>query len=242
MGIGTKLGIFGLSGASFSNTYSIAFDGSDDYIDCGDNDNLSFGDGSTDSAFSISSWVKFDTTGTSMNIVSKYLTYPNGEYYLAKLTDGTILFRIISQNNELNRRGRITNSIDSLVGQWVHVVATYSGNSDYTGIKIYVNGVSSDVANNGKNTYVAMSNTTNPLKIGLAFSGNIDETAIFNSELSASDALAIYNSGTPLSLDDYSPVGWWRFEEGSGTTATDSGTGGNDGTLTNGPTYDSDVP
>jgi hypothetical protein len=34
------------------------------------------------------------------------------------------------------------------------------------------------------------------------------------------------------------PAGFWRFDEGAGTTATDS-THSNDGALTNGPTYDS---
>ena len=38
------------------------------------------------------------------------------------------------------------------------------------------------------------------------------------------------------------PLSWWRFEEGSGTTANDLGTGGNNGTLTNGTAYSTDVP
>lgn len=32
-------------------------------------------------------------------------------------------------------------------------------------------------------------------------------------------------------------VGWWKFDEGSGTNAADSGSGGNAGTLTNSPTW-----
>ncbi len=41
---------------------------------------------------------------------------------------------------------------------------------------------------------------------------------------------------------DHPLVGHWKFNEGSGITATDSSTYGNDGTLTNSPTYSSDVP
>ena len=37
-------------------------------------------------------------------------------------------------------------------------------------------------------------------------------------------------------------VSWWRFEETSGTTAIDSGTGGNDGVLDNTAVRSSDVP
>ena len=72
--------------------------------------------------------------------------------------------------------------------------------------------------------------------------GNQDEFAIFNTELSSADALAIYGLGQPTDLVDLSPVAWYRFEEGSGTTAIDSGTGGNNGTLENSPTYSTDVP
>ena len=39
---------------------STSFDGSNDYISIADANNLSFGDGSTDSAFTISAWVKMD--------------------------------------------------------------------------------------------------------------------------------------------------------------------------------------
>jgi len=72
--------------------------------------------------------------------------------------------------------------------------------------------------------------------------GNQDEFAIYDSELSAAEVLAIYTDGVPTDLTDLSPVAWYRFEEGSGTTAIDSGTGGNNGTLENSPTYSTDVP
>ncbi|MHC4113414.1 MAG: hypothetical protein ACYSUY_20265, partial [Planctomycetota bacterium] len=36
---------------------------------------------------------------------------------------------------------------------------------------------------------------------------------------------------------DPSLVGWWRFDEGSGTTAYDTSDYGNDGTLQNGPLW-----
>ena len=46
--------------APFVNTYSLDFDGVDEYLDCGDSDTFSFGDGATDSAFSISCWVYYN--------------------------------------------------------------------------------------------------------------------------------------------------------------------------------------
>ena len=138
----------------------------------------------------------------------------------------------------------------SVFADWMHVAVTYNGvggNTAQNGLKLYINGVRSDTADSTKNTYTAMHNTTTPLRIGayhesLFGEGSIDEAAIFNAELSATDIANIYNSGAPADLSGFSSlVSWWRFEEGSGTTATDSGTGGNNGTI-NGATYQTDVP
>jgi hypothetical protein len=76
-------------------------------------------------------------------------------------------------------------------------------------------------------------------------SGNIDEVAIWDSALSASDITSIYNSGVPNDISSLSPVAYYRMGDndgGTGTTITDQGSGGNDGTLTNGPTFLTDVP
>jgi hypothetical protein len=43
-------------------------------------------------------------------------------------------------------------------------------------------------------------------------------------------------------ISDLSPISWYRFEEGMGTTAIDSGSGGNNGTLINGVSYSTNVP
>src|SRR6056297_596327 len=55
----------------------------------------------------------------------------------------------------------------------------------------------------------------------------------------------VYEVGTDLELDpvnrDPNLVGYWKFDEGSGTTAYDSSGNGNDGTLTNGPIWSTDA-
>ena len=62
----------------------------------------------------------------------------------------------------------------------------------------------------------------------------MDEFAIWSSALTASNVSTIYNSGTPNDISSLSPVLWYRFEEGSGTSVADSGSGSLTGTLTNG--------
>ena len=84
-----------------------------------------------------------------------------------------------------------------------------------------------------------------PSYLPYAYEGLLDEVATWASPLSSSDISAIYNSGAPAELDSYSPVNWWRMGDndgGTGTTITDEGSGGDDGTLTNGPAFSTDVP
>ena len=61
---------------------STSFDGSNDYISIADANNLSFGDGSTDSAFTISAWVKMDDA-TGFAIASKGVYNTDGEWNLS---------------------------------------------------------------------------------------------------------------------------------------------------------------
>ena len=73
--------------------------------------------------------------------------------------------------------------------------------------------------------------------------GNIDEFSVFSSALSASDISDVYNSGAPTDLASTSGlVGYWRMEEGSGTSVADSSSNGNTATLVNGTAFDSDTP
>ena len=235
----------------FSNTKSILLDGVDDYVDCGDNDNLSFGNGTTDSPFSISAWVKM-TDATRFRIVFKAdNTTGNNEYGF--FCDASDRINFILYDSTLSvSRGRYYNvGLSSYQGQWINLVATYDGQggtSAQNGIKIYLNGTQVDNVDVSTGTYTAMHNGNAPLEIGKFLTnrsnGLMDEIAIFNVELSASDVTSIYGGGVPSSLSSYSSlVSWWRC--GDGDTApilSDNGSGGNDGTMTNFSTFSTDVP
>jgi hypothetical protein len=79
-----------------------------------------------------------------------------------------------------------------------------------------------------------------PVAANTYFGGNMNEMAYWNSALTPSNVSTIYNSGIPGDLTSLSPLAWYRLNEGSGTTATDSA-GSNNGTI-NGATYSTDVP
>ena len=70
----------------------------------------------------------------------------------------------------------------------------------------------------------------------------MDEFAIWSSALTASNVTTLYNSGVPNDISSLSPVLWYRFEEGSGTSVADSGSGSLTGTLVNGAAFSTDVP
>ena len=128
---------------------------------------------------------------------------------------------------------------------WYHVATTV--NSDYSEGKIYVDGTLENTVNlTGALAHTYSSTYVGSQGVGQSpMNAKIDEMAIFSGVLSASDVTSIYNGGTPANLGSFSPVGWWRMGENdglAGTTITDRGSGGNDGTLANGPTFSTDVP
>ena len=208
------------SAPSFSNTYSTEYDGIDDYVEVADSDNLSFGNGTTDSPFSISAWIK--PTSAPFRIVFKWGTSTQ-EYYFQIAGGGKLQLILQDGVAYIGKNANTTISLNT----WNHVLITYDGSSSANGINLYLNGNNDNFNNITSGTYTAMSNTTEPFLIGRyeggsSSLGKIDEVAIFNAELSASDVSIIYGTGTPTDLSSLSPFSWWRFE-GTGSTATDSG-------------------
>jgi len=234
-----------ISGASdYTNTKSINLDGVDDYVSCGDADNLSFGDGSSDSPFSISAWIKPDVTAR-FRIIFKYGSTLK-EYFM-QVAGGSKLQ--VSFKDSINNASIGRNGFTSIpTASWSHVVMTYNGSGAATRIKVYLNGVLDNGSTTGTGSYTAMSNTSEPLEIG-RFSasyadGHIDEVAVFNTELSASDITTIYNSGVPNDLTGTSGlVSWWRMGDGdTAPTLLDNGTAGNNATMNNFSTFSTNVP
>lgn len=236
-------GTYGGGGTtSFTNTTALKYDGSNDYAQV-----TGLG---LSGATSFSIWFN---PQASANFYPLFHADPGGVYidiavgsfrsYIYDKTNGGYLLRNYALNPSLNT--------------WYHLVVTVdagstTGSGASASLKLYVNGVevsSSGVTKSGSYTTFNFPSSLS-LDLGARTSNNtytnqlIDEVAIFGSELSASDISAIYNSGVPADLTSYSPVGWWRMGDGgdTGTTITDQGSGGNNATLVNGPTFSTNVP
>lgn len=230
-----------ISYPSVSNQYAVDFDGTNDYMSIPDADIFSLGNGSgTDNAFSISGWFNADSIGT-FYIATKDASGAR-EWAFRTISSQLTFFAFGTGGGYIGRQ--YTSALST--GQWYHAVVTYDGSKASSGIKLYLNGSQVDNADYASGTYTAAVNASAEVRVsalqvnGTYADGKIDEVAIFNSELSSSDVTAIYNSGKPATLSGYNPVGWWRMGDNdgaTGTTITDQGTGSNNGTLTNGPTF-----
>ena len=190
-----------INGVGFSteNNGAWDFDGTDDYINCGNPSILNFGDGSSDNPFSIFSWINM-TTANDFVVMSKW-TAGSGQwairFYLNK-------FRayFLDNTNSGWYIGRMCNSLTAsdYQNQWINFGFTYNGNSTSAGIKLYLNGVQIDDANYQGGSYVAMEATSQPAQIGAQGSyidsshGYISNINIYNRALSSTEILQNYNA------------------------------------------------
>ena len=228
------------------NQYSVSFDASDDYMSIPDADIFSLGNGSgTDNAFSISGWFNADNIHTNYIATKDYST--DREWAFRTVTNQLHFFAFGTGGGYIGRK--YTTNLSG--GQWYHAVVTYDGSKASSGIKLYLDGSRVDDADYAGGTYTAAVNTSEEIRVSALHrnntysGGKVDELSFFNTELSASDVTSIYNSGSPADISSLNPVGWWRMGDNngaSGTTITDQGSGGNNGTLTNGPTFSTSVP
>jgi len=232
--------VISAGGESFSNIYSVAFDGTDDSVNMGNASELNF---NHHDAFTLSAWVKRGTTGTGV-IIEKMMTTGNLTGFQLAFVNDKIRFYHRRQNQSYNRIQRSTDDTFTSTTEWYHIVGTYDGSRANTGLKIYVNG--SEAASTGANSMNAGAWTnTADFKVGRNTDAKFDEASVYDSELSATDVATIYNSGIPGDVTSLNPVGWWRMgdnDSGTGTTVTDQGSGGNNGSLTNDAAFEEDTP
>ena len=132
-------------------------------------------------------------------------------------------------------------------GEWHHWLL-YNDVKTIVDSKLYVDGVLQTV--NQYKTSGTVSNLLNqnqPLTIGsyknnstatgVHFEGSIREFAVFSGDKTG-NATIYYNNGLPYDLSDEADLqGYWKMNEGLGTTVADSSGEGNDGTI-NGATWD----
>lgn len=197
---------------------ALSFNGSDEHVDCGNNASL------RQSVLTYMTWVK--PSGTGNRTIFGFQGSANNPQ-----------FRVNNSGNlELLKTGVtvIATSTGTLANDNVyHVAVTYDASGNYV---FYINGSTSGSGTN----LVAFSFTGGVFKIGRQdsgatelFSGVIDDPHVYGAVLSGTDISNYYTGTEPATTD---LKGFWKFDEGTGTSAADETTT-NNGTLVNTPTW-----
>ena len=247
LGLGSAL----TTGSVHEQMYSLSFDGTGDYLTLGDNLDLGTG------AFSISLWFNIKSLDSSYQYLISKKQDDNNR--IAVLVNNANKMQVVGLIGGVTSFGLVSSEAlgDEMAGQWIHVVAT----TDRAGAEaIYVNGSTDPHGATAASTNDSLNfDNTGPWSIGIsdtssgsgAFQGQIDNVAIFNVALDADAVSAMYNDGRPFDLnydrgnyDNASGlVGYWKMNDGSGTTVVDSHIGGSiNGTLAADATFSANTP
>lgn len=208
---------------------SLSFDhGDDDAVIVPDDDVLDF---STDDPFTISCWIKRPGSadaGTVVGMVTKMAQSSSVdspfEGYALWFNDtqqrrpSFLLYRNDPSLQQLRVQASALAFTDSDT-DWHHIVVTYNGNSNLDGVTMYIDGSavttsleSSDTLPPGTDITTStglcfggfINNTTNNSRI-YSFTGNMDEIAIWDKELSSDEVAAVWNSGSGVDLTNGIP-------------------------------------
>ena len=195
---------------------SASFDGSNDVITITDNSVFSFGDGSTDQAFSITAWVKM-IDATNFQIMNKGIFNTDGEWNFRTNSSDKLVFALYDESVSSTHESVISSALTTYQNQWIHVAATYDGRggtSANDGMELYINGANSTNSRSGLGTYVAMENLTGNVTIGAGNSvfanGSIAQVGIWQRQLSSSEVLNIvYKEYSDLSGTELTHLFAW---------------------------------
>ena len=234
------LNSFEMSGVgSFSNVYSVAFDSTDDHIDLGASSTVADG-----GQFTLSFWIKGTAAASGGQTYLFSADYYNLHTFW-NVREDDVIWRNI--NNSVKNL-----SVGVLDNSWHHILIVFNPTGANQTIRCFTDGANEVNVSTDYRYSITSTTYTGALRYigGKASSnglnGNIDEFAIWDDDQSA-NVSAIYNSGQVHDLNALSspPVNWYRMGDGNGgtgSTVTDQGTGGINGTLTNDAAFEEDVP
>ncbi|MBN2281939.1 MAG: choice-of-anchor D domain-containing protein [Candidatus Marinimicrobia bacterium] len=215
------------SGALGGSRQALDFDGTDDYVDCGNNASVQI----TGSALSVESWIYLDNFEPNYwdgTIIDKWDATENG-YGIRCGGNGILSFNI---GNGADWYEILSSSNALALNTWTHVAGVYDG----TNQNLYINGELVNSTNIGPITI------TNAAAINLRFGigdlyptrildGKIDEVRIWNDARTQTEIQE--NMMKTLVGDEAGLAAYYRFDQMDGTTVYDMTSNGNNGTLTN---------
>ncbi len=231
------------------STYSLSFDGSNDYVSIPSFAALC---GTTGNLLTLSWWYKSVGGATAFVLAKRNATVNPNSLYGLLITDagGGLDNLLIYYRDNATSGASGASAGTASTGAWHHAALVMDGTSGHKRVKFYLDGTSkydsgdlggiNSVAGETDALFLAAQNSAGtPANF---FHGKIDDVAAFSSLLSSTD-ISNLAAGTVFPQDLSNLVGLWHAEDGgSGTNLSDSSGGGHDGTLQNGTAWSSDVP
>ena len=219
----------------FSSLYSVLLDGEAQYINADTvADDISVSKGT------YSMWIKFNgETDINANFLKASVNGSN-QISIAYI-NSTSKFRFTYKAGGEQQIAEVTTT-EEIDGNWTHLAMTWDTSADE--LKGYVNGSQVGGTQSGLGAFEGTIENCyfgrNTLAENSYFNGYIDEISIFDEVINMSN---LYDSGTPIDVSALSNlVGYWKMEEGTGTSTADSSGTENTGTLVNTPTWSEDTP
>lgn len=210
-------------GVNQFGSLGVAFDGSSQYIDCGDVTNFQF---ERTDAFSLECWVKFPSSvsGSPVFMAKASGLTPFTGYWLFVNTSEQIVFQLINTTSTNVAEVRTNGTGGYNDNLWHHIAATYDGSSSNTGMSIYVDGTL-PIQNLVSNSLSASILIAESLELGGVSSGgsfwlpgNLADCAVYDVELTHAQVAEHYNGGAPINRSTASTaanlVGWWPLGPG----------------------------
>lgn len=198
------------------------FNGVNASVNLSNDSNFTFGNGTTDSAFSVCAWIYMNDPD-DFPIMGKYTSGGDEEWRFGVDSSETLFLTLFDGASTVFRsKTSNTFEMERYRGQWIHVACTYDGRggdgtaSDVTtaGITLYINGET--VENTGfaiAGSYTAMEATAGQATIGnntassTHADGFIDELCVYSKELSQNEIRAIMGYSKGLSMPSLLPAG-----------------------------------
>lgn len=190
-------------------------------------------------------------TQNTMEILFKASSFPNTLHTLMGI-EGNYLLRIGDASIPSNQlqiatsNGNLSNSdLQFEAGVWYHVAVTFDSGS----IKVYINGaekLSGSVSKSAVSIGAAHTNEDDGERcfwVGYAYShdryldGVVSEARIWNRVLSAEE-IQTPNHFYFVEPDSEGLIAYWKFDDGTGTTAKDYSVNGNDLTIDTEPKWE----
>jgi hypothetical protein len=231
-------------GAALYRGNMLTLNGTTDYASIGNVAELDFG--KTDD-FTVEAWINSGSVSTAMQIISKFEgSFLNSRGWGFQISGSSVAF-YMSGGGFLDLMVSVPTGAPNVKdGLWHHVAVSYDGSNSVLGCTFYVDGVAyagvdaggpvasvvGTVSNSESATIGAYDGALSGA--GELWEGSLEEVRVWDDQRTQTEIRE--NRHLTLSgacLDDLD--GYWKFNSGSGTTASDYSGNGNNGTFVGTP-------